>query len=343
MESDASSEPQESITSVLSTLEGLPRAAGNRVQGKSFMMTWSQSPMLSRERIRDHLKSFGPVLSMAVAQERHQDHGIHYHAAVNYEHQIRRSPNAFNIMARHPNIRVANAQIGSYIQSLRNIWNYVLKSDPTPLIEGKPTFLTETRKRKRDEVFTEAIQIAISSSVKEATNHLMEALPYEFVTKFDSIERALTTIRSRSVQSQNPARELSSFPNAPAVPEDWHNLFLSGGTGLGKTQFARALLPEATVVRHTDQLRNVDFSKGVIFDDFGVSHWPAASVIHLLDWDEPSGINIKHGHVVIPRHTRKIFTYNSPLGDWVSKDATYEQVEAMKRRVEVVEINRQLY
>ena len=24
----------------------------------------------------------------------------------------------------------------------------------------------------------------------------------------------------------------------------------------------------------TDQLRTVDFSKGVIFDDFDVSHWP---------------------------------------------------------------------
>lgn len=103
------------------------------------------------------------------------------------------------------------------------------------------------------------------------------------------------------------------------------------------------LLPDATVVRHSDQLRTCDFSKGIIFDDFDVGHWPPTAAIHLLDWDEPSGINVKHAHVVIPAKTRKIFTHNREFERWVSQDATGEQIEAMRRRVHVVNITRKLF
>jgi len=102
-------------------------------------------------------------------------------------------------------------------------------------------------------------------------------------------------------------------------------LYINGPTGLGKTQWARSLLPEATVISHRDQLRDCDFSKGIIFDDFDVSHWPPTAVIHLLDWDEPRGLDVKHGHVVIPPHTRKIFTHNREFERWLSDDATAEQ------------------
>ena len=111
----------------------------------------------------------------------------------------------------------------------------------------------------------------------------------------------------------------------------------------GKTAWARSLLPEATVVRHRDQLRDCDFSKGIIFDDFDVSHWPPTAVIHLLDWDEASGIDVKHGHVVIPPHTRKIFTHNREFEWWLSKDATSEQVAACRRRLHVINIHVSLY
>jgi len=92
-----------------------------------------------------------------------------------------------------------------------------------------------------------------------------------------------------------------------------------------------------------DQLRTADLSKGVIFDDFDVSKWPPSAVIHLLDWDEPRGIDIKHSHVVVPPHTRKIITHNSSFDRWVPEGATDDQVQAMRRRVTVVNIHSRLF
>jgi len=138
-------------------------------------------------------------------------------------------------------------------------------------------------------------------------------------------------------------RNLTSFPKAPEIYPDWHVLFLWGGTGMGKTQFAKALLPEATIVRHRNQLTLCDFSKGIIFDDFDVSHWPPTAVIHLVDWDETTGTDVKYGYVTIPPHTRKIFTFNKRPDAWVPLSITEEQFQAVMRRMHVIEITERLY
>jgi len=139
-----------------------------------------------------------------------------------------------------------------------------------------------------------------------------------------------------------PPRKVTDFENAPTIPEDWKVLFLWGKTGLGKTQFAKALLPEATIVRHRNQLNQCDFSKGIIFDDFDVSHWPPCVVIHLLDWDELSGIDVKYGMVTIPPRTRKIFTFNKRPDAWapVTNEETFQ---AILRRMHVIELNESLF
>jgi len=179
--------------------------------------------------------------------------------------------------------------------------------------------------------------------VQRGMEFLEENAPYDVITKYEQIQRALVKIRNGSTQTQSAARCASEFTDAPSVPEDWHCLFISGDTGYGKTQWARSLLPLATVVSHRDQLRDCDFSKGVIFDDFEVSHWPPTAVIHLLDWDEPRGLDVKHGHVIIPAHTKKIFTHNGSLWRWLSKDATQEQVAACERRITQIEVNKKLF
>lgn len=317
----------------------------NQVRGKAFLLTYSQSPLLSHSMIERCISDIGRVESMAIGQESHADGGVHYHVMVVFHNRIQKGFRAFDILDYHPNIRIANAKVGTYQQSLVNMWNYVIKEDPNPLIVGEPpkSIKEANGKRKRDSTFQQAAKIAKTESVANAMEHLLDNEPFETIRGFDSIERAMVTIRARNLTFQSPARKPEEFPNAPSVPEDWKVLFVCGKTGMGKTQWAKSLLPEATVVRHTDQLRTVDFSKGVIFDDFGVSHWPTASLIHLLDWEEPSGINIKHGHVVIPPHTRKIFTFNDPFHTWIPQGTSEDQLAALRRRVHCVDVYSSLY
>lgn len=321
-----------------------------RLRGKAFFLTYSQS-RLPRDEITGWFSRQHRMKRLVIGQEHHQDGNLHWHVLIEYESEKDiRNPQYFdlshwegeNAVREHPNVLIwTRTGDQTYDQWFKNHWEYCKKEDPTPYIVGEEP--RDNRKRKRDEVFTEAMKITRERDVHSGMEFLEKNAPYDLVTKYEQIHRALVKIRNISMCMQTQARAVGEFPNAPTIVDNWRCLFINGPTGMGKTQWARSLLPLATVVSHRDQLKDVDFANGVIFDDFEVSHWPPTAVIHLLDWDEPRGLDVKHGHVIIPSHTKKIFTYNGELYRWLSKDATMEQQAACERRVHVVNITRSLF
>lgn len=322
---------------------GIVRRRGTvRWQASGFFLTYSQSS-LSRDVLIQGLARQQTVKRVIVGQEHHQDGNLHWHVLIEYESRKDiRNEKHFDLQGEHPNVATYHRNgEQTYEQWFYHHWNYCKKEDPTPFIVGEEP--KENRKRKRNELFSHAIGLAKGSSVADAMDFLEDFAPYDLLTKYEQIHRALVRLRTTATQMQTPARSLWEFKNVPLIPELWHCLYINGPTGLGKTAWARALLPEATVVSHRNQLVDCDFSKGVIFDDFDVGHWPPTAVIHLCDWDEPRGLDVKHGHVVIPCHTQKIFTHNRDFERWVSKDATDEQIAATRRRLFVVNIHKSMF
>lgn len=331
---DTPPQPGENLALSAPTTSGL-------IQGKCLLLTWSQvQPTFSKELIRDHLSTLGELDSLAVGQETHADGGIHFHACVMYRKKIGRRPTAFAILGRTADVRVANAKIGTYAQSIQNMWTYAQKEDPNPLLIGKGP---SPPKKSKKETYREALALAATGNLKEAMDHLATHEPVDYTQKGDSLLRNLTCHRDKRQRTETLTYPLSDFVNAPEIPDNWCCLYLWGPTDMGKSQFAKALLPGAKVIRHTDQLKDCDFTKGVIFDDFNVKMWPPTSVIHLLDWDEPSGIHCRYAHVDIPPHTRKIFTFNTPLDDWCPQSTSKEQFAAIERRIICIQIHSILF
>lgn len=307
---------------------------------KSMLLTYSQAPELTRELILQHLQSLDihscKLLGAVIGQEQHQDQGIHYHAAAHWTKSRSWTPKAMEILGYHPNIRTHQPGKSTYAESVIRMWKYPQKEDTTPLKWGTEPAM----KRSRKDLAIEAISIAETQSVSEAILFMKQQEPFEVIKNYTAIERNLTLMRQAAKRTCPPAHSLTEFkPNIQAsIPEELKSLYIWGPSGIGKTQLARAILPEANVISHTDQLRGCDFSKGVIFDDFGVSHWPVTAVIHLCDWEVERGINVKHGHVLIPAHTRKIFTYNNCIEYWMPSNASPEQQIAVKRRLYELEL-----
>lgn len=320
--------------------DAVPRVTPNRarLRASSFFLTYSQT-RLTKEQVMEFLLSMGRVKRAIACGEHHQDGGNHVHALVEFDCRKDMSNKHFDMQGEHPNVLVPPG--GDSKAWLHNHWTYCFKEDANPLTYGDPP---ETiRKRKRDDVAREALALAREQGVPQAMLFMEQHAAMEVVKNYDQIYRSFTQVRNIAVRPMAPPRPLSAFRHVPIIVEGWHALYINGPTGCGKTALARALLPEAPVIRHRDQLKDCDFSKGVIFDDFEVGHWPPTAVIHLLDWEEPSGIDVKHAHVVVPPGTRKIFTHNGAFDRWVPTSASEEQVAAMRRRVNVVNVHRPLF
>lgn len=337
------SDGQGSVGSTIPRVSLVRSRRSQRLRAQAFFLTYSQS-CLRKEEVTGWFFRQPRVRRCICAMEHHQDGNVHYHVLVEYEQGKDVTPKYFDIMREHPNVLIWPRGTQSYDDWLINHWNYCMKEDEDCFTIGSPPI---NKKRKRDDIATEACKRARETGVAEAMKYLEENAAWEHLTKYDAIYRAMMSIRNKG-RVVTPARPLSTFKDLPLIVDDWRNLYINGPTGCGKTAWARALLPEATVISHRDQLRDCDFSKGIIFDDFEVSHWPPTAVIHLLDWEEPRGLDVKHGHVIIPPHTRKIFTHNCPFEDWIPQggdkmNVSNEQKLAMRRRVNVVNIYSPLF
>lgn len=110
---------------------------------------------------------------------------------------------------------------------------------------------------------------------------------------------------------------LDSFPNEWPRIMDWSKtIVLWGDSGIGKTQFALALIGKALLVSHMDDLKKFDTSihEGIIFDDMDINHFPRSAQIHITDQDQDRSIHCRYGNAIIPMNTKKIFTTNEENG-----------------------------
>jgi len=107
--------------------------------------------------------------------------------------------------------------------------------------------------------------------------------------------------------------EMSSFP-WPELDAQLFNksVVLYGPAGIGKTEFARAHFKNPLEVTHVDDLKKFDAIEhdGILFDDCSFLHLHREAQIHLLDMTMTRSIHCRFENGVIPRGTKKIFTYN---------------------------------
>jgi hypothetical protein len=125
------------------------------------------------------------------------------------------------------------------------------------------------------------------------------------------------------------------FPWNPEL--DWgKSQILWGEAGIGKTEYAKHLLPNALFASHLDDLGgyNCDYD-GIIFDDMKFLHLPRTAQIHLVDIDNDRSVHIRYKVARIPAHTKKIFLTNETDGYIFDiHDA------AIRRRVNVIKLEK---
>jgi len=112
-------------------------------------------------------------------------------------------------------------------------------------------------------------------------------------------------------------------------------LYLWGGTGTGKTQWAVHQFTNPLLVCQRDCLKDfrADKHDGIVFDDMDFSNWDRTELIHLCDWDNERRIKCRYRDAVIPAQTKKIFTSNIPFDATFFLDRT---IGAIRRRFDKI-------
>lgn len=146
---------------------------------------------------------------------------------------------------------------------------------------------------------------------------------------------AYATLKSQAV---NPNYAIDKF-NRPAMDLS-KPILLTGASGTGKTSYALAHFKKPFLVRDIDDLKGLTSQfDGIVFDDMSFKHWPAESVIHLLDWDNPSSIRCRNVNAKIPAKMPRIFTHND--SDIFACQSSLSQYSAINRRYTHVDIGSQ--
>lgn len=302
-----------------------------RINSQQIFLTYPQCPLTPQE-VLDSISKEEELEYYIVAQEQHKDGNKHIHAYLLFKKKLNiKNEKKFDIKLEgktyHPNMQG--------VRSWKNVIKYVTKDGNYVTNYTKEVIdKIVNDNMKVGELYTKARELAKEKKVSEALGVLEHSKTVrDLVIHGNAITKNL---RSLAVKRKAPEYELEDF----RVDFQWNRnktLVMWGPTDTGKTSLAKALLPKALFIRHIDRLKEYDEEEyeGLILDDMSFKHWPREAQIHLVDIENDSQINVKHGMAVIPAGTPRIITTNNMPAEILLADDG-----AIARRIQSIHIER---
>lgn len=149
----------------------------------------------------------------------------------------------------------------------------------------------------------------------------------------------------RSLYSEDNKSTYSRESYAVSIPDwtcHWH---LWGPPDKGKTQFAKAQFDNPLYVRHVDQFCDYDSTlhDGIVVDELSFTHWPAISVINMLNKKDASAIHCRYRVANLPAGIRIIFLSNKLDIFYDSSAVSPEESESINAKIFKVHIDKCLW
>lgn len=306
-----------------------PNNSGNskkfQLNAKNICLTYPRCNISAHDAISQLQSIFPGAKYIITSSETHKDGGFHIHAGISLDTPFRTKSCSFADLRS----RDGNVTFHANVQSARRFsaWIKYVKKDGNFVEIGDNT----NNKNNNDINESELIEAAKTLDLPEflafcAVNRLNYAKAiWESFHKDNSI----TITAEQSFDGIIDERFLKLVNNIEIKPN--LTLLIIGKSGIGKTTWAKQTIPKPCLfVTHLDDLRKfqVDYHVSILFDDVSFCHLPDTSQIHLLDYENPRSIHIRHTIARVPAGVRKIVTCNTVPASI--------HLEAISRRTQVI-------
>lgn len=299
-----------------------------QLNSKNICLTYPHCSLSAHDAAAQLSTIFTGAKYIIACTETHQNGEPHVHAGIALDKAYRTKSCTFadlrsrdNVITFHPNVQSAR-RFGAWVQYLKKDGNFVEIGS------------FSNNKANNDVSESELIEAAKTLELPEflafcAVHRLNYAKAiWESFHKDNSI--TLTAEQSfEGVIDERFQKLIDSVELKPNL-----TLLVIGKSGIGKTTWAKQTIPKPCLfVTHLDDLRKFqsDYHVSILFDDVSFCHLPDTSQIHLLDYENPRSIHIRHTIARVPAGVRKIVTCNTVPASI--------HIEAISRRTQVLFCN----
>lgn len=325
---------------------------GFRLRSTKFFLTYSQLPHL--EDLKETaLSVYENIFRMnrddfkyLISVEAHKDGNPHLHVYLEFGmvqavYSADKLDLEFEGKMFHGNYQA--------VRSPHSTMQYIIKSVGDPNELALNFELPIYRNKYYTNINEHLYDILVCEGEKAAVDVLYRLYKKESIQRGSSI---LTNLSLASLYNSNerkaarmPKYTLSDFIELSSDLDEWvqdkspMTLFLSGRSGTGKTELAKALLHQrklkSVFIRNRHALKefNVGLHQAILFDDIDPDEFTREEMINLVDVDNDSQIRVLYGYADIPAGTIRIITTNRP------KSFT-KHGEVIQRRIKEIEIDK---
>lgn len=286
-----------------------------RANCRGFLLTWASC---TEEATLWELSAFIEETiqpdNWVVCKEAHQDGTPHFHAYIEWNKRIdKRIGNQWNYDGKHPNILPKKT-----LNERQNAFSYCTK-------DGDFDASTAWQLGYDNETLVDIPNLRDGLDQSDSMLSFLQwgldnAIPCGFITAaWNCAKTGANTIEEDHVIEGTIKNDRLNFMTFDTTTKK--SLVIEGPTRCGKTTWAKKNAPKpALFISHPDELKGfrANYHKSIIFDDMhfngdratGKGKWPDRSQVHILDFENPRAINVKHSHAHIPAGVYKIFTCN---------------------------------
>lgn len=210
--------------------------------------------------------------------------------------------------------------------------NYAQKTDHTTIESKLEEWGESTSQGKRNDIVDAMAAVSRGATQKE----IAQTYPRIWLQYRNGLSEYRSLVQSNPVAIY----PLSQFIRPPLDLSK--PVLLFGGSGIGKTQYALAHFNKPLLVTHIDDLKKLEDHDGIVFDDMSFRHWPAESIINLLQWETPASVHCRFINAHMPARMPRIFTTNDPDIFLPEKPISADHQYAIERRIQRIDLQYKL-